>query len=174
MAKKKPQDSAEPPADRAPLMEPLEDDLDLNLQLDEEMDQILQTMSARVCDYCESSVTWLDPADMEANDPQSFAEVVHRDGIDPSEIIMGWECDECANFALIGDGFEVQWMDDPAQCGACGSYELDAHDPAQVAHLDRAWYLAAKKEMGAQVLLSGTVYRCRACGEFTWEPPAEV
>ncbi|MBB1482679.1 hypothetical protein H5392_02240 [Tessaracoccus sp. MC1865] len=141
-----------------------------SMEDDEEAQKILQLMSEKVCDYCEAPVTWLDPTDLRAADPQSFDELVDRYGIDPEAILMCWDCPECGNFSLMGDDFEVQWLDATPQCPECDSYQVEVIDPARVAHLDRARYLEWKKQVGVQALLDGDAVQCHDCGVLSFVP----
>ncbi|GAA4893408.1 hypothetical protein GCM10025789_08220 [Tessaracoccus lubricantis] len=157
-------------ADDTPDVEPTDEEFFASIEQDEEAQRILQLMSEKVCDYCETTVEWLDPESLRARDPQSFDELLDREGIDADEIIMSWDCPECGNFSVMGEDFELQWLDPVPQCPECDSYEVNVIDPAQVAHLDRARYLELKKQVGAQALLAGDALQCLSCGTISFVP----
>ncbi|MDO5676180.1 MAG: hypothetical protein Q4G35_01595 [Propionibacteriaceae bacterium] len=145
------------------------------LENDEQMQEILRLMNERVCDYCESEITWVEPSNLRSRDPQSFNEVLDRDRIEADSIIMAWECTECENFALIGEDYEVQWLDIPLECTGCQSRQVEVIDPAQAVHINRERYLDAKKKVGAQRLLNGEAHHCLDCGLVAFLPgPAGV
>lgn len=173
MAKKK-KAAAKDPQDAAPAS--ALDEVGLAIDADEEMEELLRLMSERVCDYCDGEITWVDPANLRSRDPQSFNEVVDRDRIDATDLIMAWECTECENFALIGEDYEVQWLDIPLECTGCQSRSVEVLDPAQGAHIDRERYLDAKRKIGARALLNGEAHHCLDCGllAFVPGPPADV
>ncbi len=177
MAKKKKRTAPEPrerlvPRDDRADAQPFDED---ELLQDPALQKALELMAERVCDYCEAPVQWMDPADLEDAEPDTFAQLVHRYGINPEEIILSWECTECGNFSISGDDFEVQWLDQPPQCLECDSYDVAVLDPAQLFHLDKEQYLATKRAVGAAVLLRGDVVHCRECAAAHWAPnPADL
>ncbi|WP_040283351.1 hypothetical protein [Tessaracoccus massiliensis] len=153
---------------------PSDEEFTLAVEEDEVMQEILQAMASRVCDYCESGISWLDPAELRKRNPEPFDELVTRDLIEPDHVIMAWACDSCENFSLIGEDFEVQWMDSALECSQCGSSKVELVDPAQTVHIDRQHYLDSKKLLGVAVLLNSTAEHCLDCGSVAYIPGPEV
>lgn len=148
-----------------------DDELMQLIEQDEEAQQLLKLMAQRTCDYCDAPVRWCDPDDIAGKDPGSFDEVLAREGIDYGQIEMAWECTSCENFSLLGTDFETQWLDTPAQCPHCDSYNVNVLDPARVASIDRARYLEMKRKVGAQALLDSDAHQCLDCGVIEFYAP---
>ena len=90
------------------------------------------------------------------------------------EPALSWRCDKCGNFALFGDEEVISWADFfTIHCHACGSFSVENIDPAQGALLDKAGYLAKKKDVGVNALLAGNATHCQECGVVTFVPWVE-
>lgn len=55
------------------------------------------------------------------------------------------------------------------RCATCGS-PVRLIDPAQVAHLNRTYFLDMKKAWGIDAVLAGYAFMCLECDALTLEP----
>lgn len=134
---------------------------------DAQFDELVATLKATSCGYCLSPVEWVRPVDAWNADRDAIEYMLKRAGAEYADIVFTWYCTGCENFSIVGETFEEQWLDsedDPMPCEECHALAVNPVDPAQIAVLDRARYLAAKRDHGAEALLSGTATLCDACG----------
>ena len=139
------------------------------------------------CPECGSPIEWFRASELQQYDPALFREFEDFFGPDAVQLADAWICTTCDAFGIVPDEgggapydeeileiYEEEVLDlaidlEDSVCKECGG-TVDWLDPAQVASIDKAAYMQAKKQFGAAALLDGDAAVCRNCGTITFYP----
>ena len=140
------------------------------------------------CIDCGAAIEWFRAIELRTYDPALFREFEEFFGPDAVQQADAWICTTCDAFGIVPDEddgsvpheekfleiYEEEILDLPTDledlvCKDCGG-TVDWLDPAQVASIDKAAYMQAKKQFGAAALLDGDAAVCRSCGTITFYP----
>lgn len=140
------------------------------------------------CTECGAPIEWFRAIELKQYDPALFREFEEFFGPDQVQQADAWICTNCDAFGIVPDEddgglpydeefleiYDEEILDlandlEDSVCRECGG-TVDWLDPAQVASIDKATYMQAKKEFGAAALLDGDAAVCRSCGTITFYP----
>ena len=130
------------------------------------------------CGECGSPVRWMTPAELRDIDREVYRGVTA--GL-PPEVVAGsdvWWCPGCGGVGIRTDENDTEAdtqgaVDGDNRCTDCGT-EVEWHDPAHVATIDKDAYLHARRTYGAAALLDGEAAVCPGCGRITFVPDQDV